>query len=267
MMVYVLTPPFFWVLFKRRTQFATLWAKNELRALLLITFVPLLLFAGLSLTKQIGLHWVLSFLPFAMMLVPHFVNETMLRRWIKFFIGFALAHMLLFVVISQLPLETWKSMRLYDGIVLTVETPKVLEQLKPYEHDYVFASDGYSNAVTFGYNARRYFLVFGEASSHARHDDILTDFRTLADKNILILRKSAPKEGEYDRFFEHVDSRTFDVRGVTFYIVLGQHFRYSVYRDEILASIRQKYYALPRWLPQSSCYFCDRYFSGTTCHK
>ncbi len=267
MMLYALTPLFFWVLFKRRTQFATLWAKNELRALLLITFVPLLLFAGLSLTKQIGLHWVLSFLPFAMMLVPHFVNEMELRRWINVFIGLALAHMLLFFTLSQLPLETWKSMRFYDGIVLTVETPKILEQLKPYDQDYVFASDGYSNAVTLGYNARRYFLVFGEASSHARHDDILTDFRTLADKNILILRKSAPKVGEYDRFFERVTIRTFDVRGVTFYIVLGQHFRYSVYRDEILASVRQKYYALPRWLPQSSCYFCDRYFSGTACHK
>ena len=58
-----------------------------------------------------------------------------------------------------------------------------LERLKPYADDYAFASDGYSNAVTFGYNARRRFSVFGEASSHARHDDILTDYRALAGRN------------------------------------------------------------------------------------
>ncbi|MBP9712710.1 MAG: glycosyltransferase family 39 protein [Sterolibacterium sp.] len=266
MMIYALTPPFFWWLFKRRARFAVIWSDDGGRALLLIALAPLLLFAGLSLTKQIGLHWVLSFLPFAMMLLPAVVDETGLRRLVNFFIGLAVAHMLLFVGISQMPLETWKSLRLYDGLVLTIDTPKLLEQLKPYEQDYVFASDGYSNAVTFGYNARRYFMVFGEGSSHARHDDILTDVRTLAGKNILILRKSAPTAGEsaqYERYFEHVETRHFVVRGVTFYIVLGQHFRYPVYRDEVLARVLQRYYALPRWLPQTACYFCDRYFPGT----
>jgi hypothetical protein len=52
--------------------------------------------------------------------------------------------------------------------------------------------DGYSNAVTLGYNLRQYVAVFGEASSHARHDDLVTDFRALAGRNFLILRKSNP---------------------------------------------------------------------------
>ena len=34
-------------------------------------------------------------------------------------------------------------------------------------------------------------------------------------------------------------------------------------RDEVLARVLQRYYALPRWLPQTACYFCDRYFPGT----
>jgi hypothetical protein len=267
MMIYALTPPLLWQILQRRTQWAYCWASNELRALLIIAVAPLLLFAGLSLTKQIGLHWVLAFLPFSILLLVSWADLAGLARLVKFFAGFAFAHMLIFATISQLPMETWKSLRLYDGIVLTVETPKILEQLKPYQEDYVFAADGYSNAVTLGYNARRYFMVFGEGSSHARHDDILTDFRALADKNILIFRKTAPAVGEYARYFDTVDTQPFVVRGATFYRVMGRRFHYSTYRDEVLASVREKYYALPRWLPQTHCYFCDRYFAGTTCHR
>ena len=267
MMIYALTPPVVWLLVKRRAALAPVWAEGPGRALLFVACAPLALFAGLSLVKQIGLHWVLSFLPFVLMLLPGIVEATTLRRVINFFIGFAALHILLFAVISQLPMETWQRTRLYDGIVLTFESQKILEQLKPYEQDYVFASDGYSNAVTMGYNARRYFLVFGEASSHARHDDILTDFRTLAGKNILILRKSAPAPDDYTKYFREVEMRTIRVRGVVFHVVLGRGFDYEVYRDDVLARVRDKYYAIPAWLPQSGCYFCDRYFPGTPCHK
>ncbi len=267
MMIYALTPPVLWLLIKRRTQLAALGRTGEGRALMLVAGAPLVLFAGLSLAKQIGLHWVLSFLPFVLMLLPSIVETMTLRRVVNFFIAFAVLHMAVFITISQLPLETWQRLRIYDGIVMTFESQKILEQLKPYEQDYVYASDGYSNAVTMGYNARRYFLVFGEASSHARHDDILTDFRALTNKNILILRKSAPAGDEYKKYFREVEMRTITVRGVIFHVVLGRGFLYEPYRDHVLATVREKYYLLPAWLPQTGCYFCDRYFPGAACHK
>jgi hypothetical protein len=31
--------------------------------------------------------------------------------------------------------------------------------------------------------------------------------------------------------------------------------------------VRRKYYALPSWLPQRGCYFCDRYFGGQGCRR
>jgi hypothetical protein len=125
--------------------------------------------------------------------------------------------------------------------------------------------DGYSNAVTLGYNLRRYVLVFGQASSHARHDDILTDFRALGGSNMLILRKSEPDLPYYRQFFRTVSVDSFTVRGARFWQVKGEGFDYAVYREKILASVKQKYYAIPPWLPQRACYFCDRYFPDEKC--
>jgi len=267
MLLYMLTPPVVWLLIRERAALATTWVAAPGRALLSIAAAPLLLFAGLSLVKEIGLHWVLAFLPFVFIALAGMLDAARLQRVVNFFIGFAIFHIIVIVAIAQFPLEAWQRTRLYDGIVLTFETQKLLEQLKPYEKDYVFASDGFSNAVTLGYNARHYFLVFGEGSSHARHDDILTDFRALDGRNILILRKTPPDPDYYEKFFHKVDVRSFKVRGVDFYIVLGRTFYYAAYRDDVLDWVRRNYYAIPRWLPQNGCYFCDRYFPETSCCK
>ena len=255
MLLYMLTPPVVWLLIRERAALATTWVAAPGRALLSIAAAPLLLFAGLSLVKEIGLHWVLAFLPFVFIALAGMLAAARLQRVVNFFIGFAIFHIIVIVAIAQFPLEAWQRTRLYDGIVLTFETQKLLEQLKPYEKDYVFASDGFSNAVTLGYNARHYFL------------DILTDFRALDGRNILILRKTPPDPDYYEKFFHKVDVRSFKVRGVDFYIVLGRTFYYAAYRDDVLDWVRRNYYAIPRWLPQNGCYFCDRYFPETSCCK
>lgn len=267
MMLYLLTPPVLWLLWQRRATIAALAQEAEKRALILVALAPLVLFAALSSVKLIGLHWVLSFLPFTVMLLALVLQEWTQRRVAYFLAVFAALHMVAIVSIANLPLETWRQNRLYDGIVLTFESEKLLAALQPYERDYAFASDGYSNAVTLAYNARRYFLVFGEASSHARHDDILTDFRRLDGGNILILRKSAPEAGDYAPYFREVEIQRFEVRGATFHMVLGRGFDYAAYRDSVLARVRDKYYAIPAWLPQGGCYFCERYFPARGCRK
>ena len=264
-LLYLLTPPVLWLLWRSRHALQVHARDNELRAGLFIAGVPLVVFAALSLVKQIGLHWPLSFLPFVFMALATVVEAATLKRTLKFVVGFAAAHVLLIAVVSQLPLETWKQSRLYDGIVLTVEAKALIAMLKPFEQDYVYASDGYSNAVTLGYNARRYFPVFGEGSSHARHDDILTDFRALDGKDILIVRKNAPQADEYAPYFHALETRRIELRGADFYLVLGRGFDYPVYRDRVLARVRAKYYAVPPYLPQTGCYFCERYFPGTSC--
>lgn len=260
-LAYVLTPPVLWLLVTRGGGALTMGC----RALVTLSVVPFMLFAGLSLVKTIGLHWLLAFVPFALLPVARRLEIDGLRRLGLFFIAFATLHVAAIAVALRLPVETWQNLRQYPGIVLTFDAPALLEKLKPYEKDYVFASDGYSNAVTLGYDARRYFLVFGEASSHARHDDILTDFRELAGRNILVLRKTEPAPEDYRPYFRDSEVQSFEVRGARFWLVLGRGFDYPAYRDAVLAKVKTKYYGLPGWLPQRACYFCDRYFPGGPC--
>ncbi len=257
MMLYLLTPGALPGLFRRQQNPAGSSGTEGLR---ILAVTPLLLFALLSLIKTIGMHWVLSFLPFVFMLLAIRLDKGALARLGKFVAGFAVLHAVVFLVVSQLPLETWQRAKWYDSAVLALEGKQIAAQLKPYENDYVFASNGYADAVTMGYNSQRYFIVFGEASSHARHDDILTDFHTLADRNILILRKSAPPLNDYAPYFQSISTESFVLRGATFYVVLGRGFNYPHYRDTVLAKVKQKYYAIPTWLPQTACYFCERYF-------
>jgi hypothetical protein len=236
-------------------------------ALVILAFVPLALFALLSLVKTIGLHWVLSFLPFVFMLLALKLDKTVLTRIGRFVTGFALLHVVVFIVIAQLPLEMLQRTKWYDSAVLAFEGERIAARLRPYEKDYVFASDGYADAATQGFNSKHYFFVFGEASSHARHDDILTDFRALDQHNILILRKSMPQPGEYAPYFKEVSTESFALRGTNFTLVLGRGFDYPRYRDTVLSTVKRKYYAIPAWLPQTACYFCERYFPEESCRR
>lgn len=270
-LLYLLTPPALWLAWRNRrvtnADFSMLNRQVNSTTLGVLAWVPFTLFAALSLVKQVGLHWLLAFVPFALIWIALRLRTSTLRRLCLFFISFAVVHVSAIFVISRLPLETWSKTRIYDGLVLTFEHEAILKALEPYAKDWVLAMDGYSNAVTMGYNARRYFIVFGEASSHARHDDILTDFRTLAGRNILVLRKSEPDLAEYQPYFRQVTVDSFMVRGARFWRVKGEGFNYPAYRDGVLAKVKREYYALPHWLPQTACYFCDRYFPGERCQR
>lgn len=267
MLFYLLTPPVLWLFARRRAALGGLWQDASARALILIALVPLASFAMLSTVKVIGLHWVLSFLPFVFILLARMAGADALRGALRFMLGFAAVHVVVAVLIALLPLETWQRTRYYDGIVMTVRSHELLARLEPYDKDYEFATDGYSPSVTLSYNARRYFFVFGEASSHARHDDILTDFRRLDGRNILVLRKSPAQASDYQPYFREVEYRNLQLHGATFHLVLGRGFDYAAYRDTVLAKVRDRYYAIPAYLPKGPCYFCERYFPERVCSR
>ncbi len=275
MMMYLLTPLWFWYLQRQRHAVTAVLRSREGRALAILALVPLALFVPLSIVRTIGLHWVLSFIPFALILLALSVSAAQLRTLLRFFAGFALLHAVIIIGVANVSMEKWEKTKFYPGMVLTVESQKLLDQLQPYS-DYTWMMDGYSNAVTLGVNTYvrdadgrpRYIGVFGEGSSHARHDDILTDMRAIDGGKIAILRKTAPDLAtDYAPYFDHIEARTFEIRGVEFHLILGQGFNYARYRDVILARIKGLYYAVPPALPQTACYFCDRYFPGQPCQR
>lgn len=286
--LYVLSPVALWQLARQRSAVAAALAQPATRFFFVAFAFPFCFFALLSAVKQIGLHWVFSFVPFFFVAAGWMLSREQLRRSVLYLGVLSAVHAVAIVTASQLPLETWKASRFYDGVVFHVRIHDVLRELEPYAKEFEFAADGYSPAVTASYYTRRkgvarlplpnsvlpadaggadgkYFFVFGPASSHARHDDILTDFRRLDGKNILVLRKNPPEDAAYSPYFRSVEYRSFALSGAQFYLVLGRGFDFVAYRENVLKPVRDRYYAIPRYLPQGRCYFCERYFGAATC--
>ena len=263
--LYMLCPVALYQMWRGRAELRQKLAEPRARFFMFAWVVPLALFALLSLVKQIGLHWLLSFVPFFFVAAALVLDAAQLRKSVVYLFAFSAIHVAAIVGASLLPIEIWKSSRLYDGIVFHVKTAELLQRLDPYAGKYEFAADGFSPAVTASYVSGRYFFVFGTASSHARHDDILTDFRKLAGKNILIVRKNPPDPAEYAPYFVKVEFRQFELHGATFHLVLGQTFDYPRYREQVLRPLRNRYYRIPTYLPLGHCYFCERYFPDESC--
>ncbi len=284
--LYVLSPVALWQLARQRSAVGEALAQPATRFFFVAFAFPFGFFALLSAVKQIGLHWVFSFVPFFFIAAGALLSREQLRRSVAYLGVLGALHAAAIMVASLLPLETWKASRLYDGIVFHVRIHDVLRELEPYAKDFEFAADGYSPAFTASYYARRngaarlplpnsaqpadaargrYFFVFGPASAYARQDDVLTDFRQLDGKNILVLRKNPPGDDAYLPYFHSVEYRSFILSGAPFYLVLGRGFDFAAYRENVLKHVRDRYYAIPWYLPQGRCYFCERYFGTATC--
>jgi len=283
--VYVSSPILVWQLARGAPAVRSAAAEPAVAALVGCAAAPLMVLAALSPVKTIGLHWLLSFMPALFLAGAFALGPARLATSAKFLAAFSAAHVLAVAVVVALPLETWQRLREYDSIVMAARADELLAALKPYEGRYVLAADGYSPAVTLSYNAaeagfvaqpgagdspreawrRHYFLVFGAASSHARHDDILTDFRPLDGADILVLKKKPANPAQYAPFFRSVELREIVVQSARFHLVLGEAFDYAAYRDRVLAGVRARYYRIPSYLPQGRCYFCERYWGSTTC--
>ena len=258
--LYMLCPVALYQLWRNRAVLRQKLARQRVRFFMFTWIVPLAVFALLASAKQIGLHWLLSLVPFFFIAAALVLNAEQLRKSVIYLSVFSALHVTAIVVVSFMPMESWKNNRLYDGIVFHVKTAELLQQLEPYAGKYEFSADGFSPAVTASYASGRYFFVFGTASSHGRHDDILTDFRALAGKNSLVLRKNPPNPADYAPFFAKVEYRQFELYGATYHLVLGQAFDYPRYREQVLRPLRDRYYRIPSYLPLRHCYFCERYF-------
>jgi hypothetical protein len=264
---YVLLPGVAWGLLRDRSPIGEPVQAEAQRALAWMAGLPFALFLLLSLVKTIGLHWLASFVAPAIALYAWCALPARRTGALRFGIVFAALHWLLIGGLSLVPLEAYRHWKSYPGIVMTLSPASVADALAPYRGRFVLAADGYSPAVTMGFNLREYVLVFGPGSSHARHDDILTDFRRLAGRDLLIVRKDGDRGFDDAPYFERVVRRTVDVRGAAYELTEGYGFRYERYRDTVLEGIRRDWYQVPAWLPGGPCYFCDRYFADRACHR
>jgi hypothetical protein len=250
--------PLLWYAWRERTRLG--WADPARRALVLAWLVPLAVFAALSPVKRIGLHWLLSFLPALALSVALALDERRLGLAVRVFAVLAAAHVLAAVVAAALPLELWQKTRFYARIVFPGRIAELLEGVAPDARGKVIAADSYAAAALLAYYSKAPVPVFGAGTSHARQDDLATDWRTLDGKDLVVLRREAPAADEYRPYFRSVETKRLPLGGGAYHAVIGTGFDYAAYRTRVLGEVRERYYRIPRWLPVGHCYFFERYF-------
>ena len=259
MLLYLVTPPLLLNGWRRRGE---LW--QRLRGgepFLWLWLLPLLLFALLSLSVRIGLHWVLAFYPLLFLALPVLFNEGQLRRSIRFMGGFTLLHLAAIVAVMWLPLSVWEGRPVVQhDLIFGQHTDEFWQQIAPHAQGRALATDSYVYSAMLERESGRHFAVFGEASKYGRQDDMLTDYSALDGKNLTVLLYAEQSVPKYAGYFDRHQVYEVSVRGTTDYLLVGEGFHYAAYRDQVLRRIQQQYYRLPWFLPCRSCYFYDKYF-------
>ena len=228
-------------------------------ALLAAWLVPLVVFALLSPVRRIGLHWLLSFVPAIILTVALALERRALVVTVRWFAAIAVLQIATLAVLVALPLETWQGRRFYQNLVLLKETRTILQGLEAALPSATPAYESYSMAAVMSFHAKRTVPVFGPGSSHARHDDILTDWRAYQGRDLTILSRDEADLARYRPYFREVEARRIEVRGAAFHVVLGRGFDYAAYREGVLKPVRERWYRIPARLPVGACYFFERY--------
>jgi len=254
-----LAAPLLWYAWRGRGTLREGLSRPGHGALLAAWLVPLLVFALLSPVKRIGLHWLLSFIPAIVLSMALALERRALVVTVRWFAGFAALHAVAIAVLVALPLETWKETRLYTRLVVLFDPASVLRPLAPLLEGAVLANEGYSTAALLSYHTKRNVPVFGPGSSHARHDDILTDWRAYQGRDFVIQRRDEPASAAYRPYFRSVEVRRIEARGAAYFAVHGRGFDYAAYREGVLKPVRERWYRIPRALPVGRCYFYERY--------
>jgi len=265
-----LAAPLLWYAWRGRAQLRAASSRPEVGVLLAAWLVPLAVFALLSPVKRIGLHWLIAFVPAIAVSVALVLERRALVVSLRWFAGIAVVHALLLIALLtvpvsrwQAPLERWAKPGAYERLlqrwVFLAEPEAVLAPMAPLLARYRLAAESYSTAALLSYDTGRHVPVFGTGSSHARQDDLRTDWRRYEGRDLLILRRDAPDLARYQAYFREVEAREFEGGGTRHYAVLGRGFDYPAYREHVLKEIREHWYRIPAALPVGGCYFFERY--------
>lgn len=264
MLIYLFALPAWYLLRDRGFLYRELRITG-LGALVCTGIVPLLAFALLAPLVDIGLHWVLLFVPLVMAGAVLLSRED-LDRSARFMAWFGGAHALILGMFLAVSVQVFDGREFARDAVFYLAPGRFVEALAAYEGDF-HATDSYSRAAVAAYYAGRHWSVFGTGSRHARQDDTLTDWRGRdGGRMVYFSRNHEVDVADLEPYFDTVEVETFDVAGQRFEVAIAQGFDFERYHAEVLTRIRERYYDFPAVLPMGGCPFVDRYFgAGAGC--
>lgn len=258
-LTYLLMPWVLWYFWKYRATLSKGIRKHQLGVWLTTALLPLGLFLLLSPVARIGLHWIVVFIPGAL-IGAYFLPLNVLRRLVLFSATFASLHILVVFIILAIPIDRLPDQNRQSDALIYLHPKKVARLFDDYSEDMTFLTSSYSRAAVLSYYSQHYFSVWGDGSHYGRQDDLITDFSKLDDTDMVFF----PRRGNIDQddmspFFNSLKVKEIEIDGIALKVAEGKSFKYSVYRDKVLSKIRDDYYNFPSWLPLKQCKFISQY--------
>ncbi len=215
---------------------------------LLMATVPAVLLGLVSLFQEVGVHWLVAYLPWAALCIAAAAPTERIARTLKHAWSYGGLQIIILAIACAAPTDWLGGQRQYTSVVIGVHSDEVVGALAPYRADYMLASDSYARGALLAYHIRDHVPIVGFGSHHGRQDDLLTDFRTFEGQNLMFF-SNRPGRLELARsWFESFEVKEFEVRGAAFQLFLGRGFSYAAYRSSVLETIASRYYTTPRWL-------------------
>ena len=261
--LYLATPPVVWLVASHWREWRRPFADKETAAYAAAIVIPLACFAVIATGKSVGLHWLLSFVPFVFVLLPLWFGVEEFTRAVKLTAVFSVLHVLVIATILAAPVTAWRDHPAYDSIVEGTRPAQVAEMLAPYRDGFVLATRSYSRSAVLSYHLGTDVIVLGSGSKHGRQFDLTTDFRRLNGANILLIETGIDAASGAAQFFKRTRVVRTSAGGIAYHLVLGHEFNYQRYRNRILKRVIERYYTPPPWLPSGECPMRARYFPGS----
>jgi hypothetical protein len=261
-------PAVVWLLMRPRESDRLPWraAWSNLRAqrgelFLVALVVPHAVFFAVAFFHRVGVHWLLSFFVFLYPLLFHCFTAAGLRRLVRATALYSAIPLGAAFIVPIIPPE-WAT-RHRDGvaIITSLRPEETLATLAPYRDRYLLATPSYSKSALLGFFAHTHVPIVGPGSYHGREDDIVTDLRQYDGRDIMIVTDHQKEIAQSQPWFERTEVREHELYGARFRVLLGQGFRYDVYREQVLRPVAERYYRMPAWLRPFSkrSYFLERY--------
>jgi len=227
-----------------------------------ICFVlPQLVFLLVSLSNTVGLHWLLSFFPFAFPVLAVVFDTAGLGRLVRWtgIYTFTLTGLMFVLLLVPRHWASWHDS--YDSVAMGTWPDRILEDTTNLAPGALLATTSYAKSALLEFHAEEHVLVVGPSYHHARQDDRVTDFRRLDGQSIAIVTADLEELNTFEPWFDRYRIQFIDIEGARFGLFIGKGFRYADYRELVLRPVAENYYTLPDWLKRfsGSCYFCEKY--------
>jgi hypothetical protein len=151
-------------------------------------------------------------------------------------------------------------MKFYEKLSTLKNSSDIAKSVDPINDDKrTLMTMGYSTSSIFAFHLHKEVPVFGTGSKFGRHDDLHFNFKEINGKNIRIFNNSPMNLEELSRFFGSSNLVEFSFKGVKYWYLDGNDFKYDLYRKLVLMAIKEKFYNIPAYLPSYTCNFFTKY--------